>query len=203
MSDNEKPEPLTAPKFIEGAWKYPDGWTDEQRRTWEGIQGRKIAETKALEDIQARAAAAASSPEALIAQQRREADEAQRERECAERRAQGEAAWAKAREERADIERTDTIEGDVVIQRAMTRQEADASVVRANNLAENAKTKAQAFADVMGAHRDALLSTVLHPSRERVRALCERYPSLYAHMEHKRDKLIDGRRLDEGKGSAP
>ena len=208
----EKPLPpdpaaLTAPVLFAGAWIYPPAFGEDDRRAWEGIQGRRLNEAARTSALLAEQAAAASSPAALLAAARGEADEAQRTRERTERAAKGAAVWARAVEQFGDrVRKVATVEGDVIIIRRMTQTEADMSNARATNLAIAAgKNPLAAHAAFLGAHRDALLDTVVgdKDTRARAKELCERYSAFWGHLEAMRDEMIDGRMRDEGKEPAP
>jgi hypothetical protein len=195
---------LTTPTLEGETWHYPDGWSDDDRRAWEGIQGRKLAETKRAFDVTAAQEAAATSPAAMLAAARAEADESTRARERAERASLGETAWRKAVELHGDrVCRIATVEGDIIIMAAMSEADVDYSNARAANLVANAKGNAiGAHAAFMGAHRDAMVGKVIHPERDRVKALAKKYPGLWADLEFARDVMIRGRRDDEGKEPA-
>lgn len=213
MSEKPDTSTLSAPLLFEGAWFYPDAWATGDREAWEAIQGRKIHESKLLDAAKAKAAAEAATPAALLAAARVEADEAQRAREAAERAAEGARAWAKAVEQMgtrcAKID--DLAEGDMIILRAWSAQESDNADRRAERLAahmaKSAKTPEEAETLAMtartGAYLDATLDSVVHPPRERMKYLLERYSLLRGRLYLERDKLILGVRTDQGKEPAP
>lgn len=206
------PPDLTAPALVDGRWAYPAAWTTEDREAWEAVQGRKIHETKRRSDVEAKVAAAAASPAAMLAAARLEADDAQRAREWAERRAEGEAAWQKAiatlgpRAARVELD----AEGDVVVMRAMGELESDNADRRAERLAAQAtkgagtpeEKETRAMLERTGAYLDATLATVIHPTRERMKEIFARYPLFRPLVYGERDRLIMGLRSDRGKGPA-
>lgn len=199
---------LLEEKSWAGAWAYPPAWDKTSQETWAAIQGRKIHEDGLRAAAEEQQRAASSSPESMLARARIEADEAQRAREAAERRREGEAAWLKALEEHGGrLRRLPTTEGDVIIMLAMTRAEGDAANARAARLREVAlehdpKNKLKAINDWNGAQRDAMLAKVIHPARDRVKALGEKYADLWPELEAMRDDLVRVRQVDEGKGPA-
>jgi hypothetical protein len=188
-----------------GAWAFPPSWSEDDRKAWAEIQGNKIHETKRLETAVAALDAAANSPATLLANARAEVDEVQRAREAAERRALGEAAWLQARERFGDrAERLNTVDGDVIIQVAMTLQEVDVTNARVGKLVEAAgDDKVRAISEANGAHRDAVLAKIVHPAQDRVKALGVKRPELWADLCAMRDRLVRARADAEGKDYAP
>jgi hypothetical protein len=198
---------MNAPTFDteKQVWTYPDAWTPELREQWEAVNGERIHHEKRAESAVAALKRATESPEALLAAAREATSAAKREADATERRTAGEAAWRKAVEEHgADmVERIDTVEGDVVILRMMTLREINDTEFRVRTLVQKAQSEKQAVFDTLGAHLDALVATVLHPARPRLKELIERRPALIKDMQAARDKLTEARRFDEGKDFAP
>jgi hypothetical protein len=187
------------------AWIYPEAWTPELREQWEAIQGERIHHEKRGEAAAAAVKRATESPEALLSAAREATGAAKREADAAERRAAGEVAWRKALESHdADtLARIATVEGDIVILRTMTYRESVDAELRAQSLVAAAKSPRQAATDLVGAHLDALVKTVLHPDVVRLKALIEKRPGLVSEMQRERDKLTTAAREAEGKDFAP
>ncbi len=210
------PEKILVDDEWRGEWRFPPGWSADDQRAYVAIQGNLIHEQGELARVRAEADAVASSPAALLAAARAEVDDAKRARETEERRVAGESAWATARAAHGDrVERLDTDEGDVFVLLAMSDKDLDAVNKRARMLLQAAAPGPSATApevraaedrgmtDARGAQRDAILVKLLHPSRERAQTFLARKAAFWADLIEARDRLVSGRRVAEGKGSAP
>jgi hypothetical protein len=203
---------ITVPTLVEGKWTYPESpaWSDADREAWEAVQGRKLHHDQARAAAEAKSVADASSPAALLAVARLEADEAQREREAAERRAAGAAAWTDALGKHGTkvTKIDDLTEGDVIVLRAWTARESDnadrrAEMVAAGILKQGGQgAEERAMVERTGVYLDETLKSVLHPARERMTYLLDRYSLLRGRIYAERDRLILGIRTDQGKGPA-
>lgn len=204
-------------------WMYSgEGWTEDRRTQFEAAQGQQLAETRRMADVSAAAARTEEDPATLIARAQVAAADATRAREHVERQASGDAAWLAARAlHGADVCQIPSDEGDVFVLKSQSDAETSALKMRAQNLRNGAMASAMSSAggqptaaammaaelrggnDALGVYRDAILSHLLHPTKERADAFLARKPLFWDLLYDARDKMISGARVAEGKDFAP
>jgi hypothetical protein len=170
-------------------------WSAEQVKAYEAATAALKSEEDATAQEAARIKAEETSPEALIAAAREQAEELKAERERAARERADDRAYAAAvKAEGGDhrVARVRTHEGSVLL-RPMTAAAWEEFCERLEELKEES--------DKRRISRETVISTRIHPDRTRFDYLVERFPFLWTHLYMARDALIDGVKQEaRGKG---
>ena len=169
------------------------GWSAEQKAEYASIM-ESFAEESGKNDVaEAKREAERLSPENQLVEKRLELAAKKKAAALAVSELQADIAFRKAIQEHGGKERVSRIftEGGSIIMRAMTLAESDEYSVTAEGLTD--------VGDKMRIAREALIPTVLYPSKEVFLGIQEKYPNIWLFLYLARDAMTAGIKEDSAK----